>query len=286
MTADTNKTDATGKVLEPVNFTYENHTIRAFKQDGETWLVAGDLAKMLGYRDAEHLTQNVDEDEKGTGNYVTPGGLQNMITVTESGCYHAIFRSKRPGAQKFRRWITGTVIPEIRRTGGYVPSGGKKHIPRDKPGDAAGLKGLDLTEYRVDRLTRETDRLEQILHDIRDSVVSRRWQVPVMLPDFGRYLVIADLGGVKIRGSMHKSFWHHDDLMMVAGLCESVDVIQRLWHQTATFVDRDHPQRELFERLSVNVDRATETAKRMKDLYEEDIKASKPFNPYFPASMD
>jgi len=271
---------------ELTTFDFEGQTLRAYRDTDNFWFVANDVCEILEIKNSRDFISQLDDDEKGVVKRDTGGGVQDHNAISESGLYLATIRSNKPVARAFTRWVTKTVLPQIRRSGSYAPPGGKKHIPRDKPGDAAGLKGLDLTEYRVDRLTRETDRLEQILHDIRDSVVSRRWQVPVMLPDFGRYLVIADLGGVKIRGSMHKSFWHHDDLMMVAGLCESVDVIQRLWHQTATFVDRDHPQRELFERLSVNVDRATETAKRMKDLYEEDIKASKPFNPYFPASMD
>ena len=39
----------------------------------------------------------------------------------ESGLYALVLRSKLPGAKKFRRWVTSEVLPQIRKTGGYIP---------------------------------------------------------------------------------------------------------------------------------------------------------------------
>ena len=46
-----------------------------------------------------------------------------MVVVSESGLYALIFRSRKPDAVKFRRWVTGEVLPSIRRTGVYVSPG-------------------------------------------------------------------------------------------------------------------------------------------------------------------
>lgn len=42
-----------------------------------------------------------------------------MVVVTESGLYALIFRSRKPAAQRFRKWVTSEVLPTIRRTGSY-----------------------------------------------------------------------------------------------------------------------------------------------------------------------
>jgi hypothetical protein len=49
----------------------------------------------------------------------TPGGPQELSTVSESGLYRLIFSSRKPQAQAFRRWVTQEVLPAIRRTGRY-----------------------------------------------------------------------------------------------------------------------------------------------------------------------
>jgi hypothetical protein len=66
------------------------------------------------------MTRNLDEDEKGTHNVRTLGGEQALSIISESGLYNAIFRSRREEAKAFRRWVTGTVLPELRRTGRYA----------------------------------------------------------------------------------------------------------------------------------------------------------------------
>ncbi|WP_320169932.1 BRO family protein [Maridesulfovibrio sp.] len=50
----------------------------------------------------------------------TPGGKQEMSAVSESGLYSLIFRSRKPEAKKFRKWITSEVIPSLRKTGCYT----------------------------------------------------------------------------------------------------------------------------------------------------------------------
>lgn len=109
-----------GKQVETFTST-EFGSIRAFNgEDGEPWFVASDIAKTLGYRDAEKMTRRLDDDEKGTRSVGTPGGDQQMTVITEAGLYAAILGSKVEGAQRFKRWVTHEVLPSIRRHGGYM----------------------------------------------------------------------------------------------------------------------------------------------------------------------
>lgn len=90
--------------------------------DGEPMFVASGLAKGLGYRDAAAMTRLLDADEKGTQIVSTPGGCQKKAVISESGLYHAVMNSRLPQAKLFRRWVTQEVLPQIRRTGGYIPT--------------------------------------------------------------------------------------------------------------------------------------------------------------------
>jgi prophage antirepressor-like protein len=100
-------------------FRYENHEIHTVLLEGEPWFVAGDIARVLEYRDAYNLVRGLDEDEKGTHIVSTPGGDQSVTVINEAGLYSAIIRSKAERTKPFKRWITHDVLPQIRKTGSY-----------------------------------------------------------------------------------------------------------------------------------------------------------------------
>ena len=95
--------------------------VRIVMVEGVPWFIATDLARVLGYRDADKAVRILDDDEKGTRIVGTPGGVQPHVMVTESGLYHLIFRSRKDTAAHFRRWVTGEVLPAIRKNGAYGP---------------------------------------------------------------------------------------------------------------------------------------------------------------------
>lgn len=104
-------------------FSYENKEIRTVTINGEPWWVLSDVCKVLELSDTSKTAERLDNDEKGTNQIRTLGGLQNFIIINESGLYSVIIRSDKPEAKKFRKWITSEVLPQIRRTGNYsVPT--------------------------------------------------------------------------------------------------------------------------------------------------------------------
>lgn len=95
-------------------------TVRAVEIDGEPWMVGKDVAAVLGYSDTDQaLRKHVDDEDKLTRRFDGPGQSRNMTVINESGLYSLVLSSKLPGAKKFRRWVTGTVLPAIRKTGSY-----------------------------------------------------------------------------------------------------------------------------------------------------------------------
>ena len=100
-------------------FQFKDHPVRTVLVDGDIRFAAADVAKALEYRDASDMTRHIDEEDKGYTEVRTPGGKQRMLVINESGVYAATFRSRKPSANAFRRWVTSEVLPSIRRTGSY-----------------------------------------------------------------------------------------------------------------------------------------------------------------------
>ncbi len=98
--------------------------IRTLTDDqGEPWFVGKDIAEALGYKNVQKAVRNhVDEEDKGVNEMDTPGGRQPLIFINESGLYSLILSSKLPSAKQFKRWVTAEVLPQIRQTGGYIPT--------------------------------------------------------------------------------------------------------------------------------------------------------------------
>lgn len=94
-------------------------TIRAIRgADGEPSFVAKDVLAVLDLD--RTATRKLDDDEKGVDSIHTPGGDQQVTTVTEPGLYKLVMRSRKPEAKAFQRWVTHEVLPALRRSGGYI----------------------------------------------------------------------------------------------------------------------------------------------------------------------
>jgi len=97
---------------------WNGHPIRFVEKDpGDWWAVAADVAKALGYRMASDMTRFLEPEEKDTHNVRTPGGNQEMVVISETGIYEAIFNSRRKEAREFKKWIK-RVIRELRQASG------------------------------------------------------------------------------------------------------------------------------------------------------------------------
>ena len=121
----------TSPVSEPASrtkiFLNGDFSVRTFiNGEGEPRWIGVDVCRALGQRGAGQALHRLDDDEKGIRSVDTPGGPQKMLVVNEAGLYSLILRSRKPEAQRFKRWITHEVLPSIRKTGRYVarPDGG------------------------------------------------------------------------------------------------------------------------------------------------------------------
>ena len=66
------------------------------------------------------LADHVDPEDVTRRDVPTPGGMQAVNHVNESGLYALIFGSRKESAKRFKRWVTSEVLPAIRKDGYYV----------------------------------------------------------------------------------------------------------------------------------------------------------------------
>ena len=97
--------------------------VRTVTINNEPWLVGKDIADALGYSNSRKaLIDHVDdEDTDDVTIRDAIGREQIMKAINESGLYSLILSSKLPNAKQFKRWVTHEVIPQIRKTGTYLP---------------------------------------------------------------------------------------------------------------------------------------------------------------------
>ena len=92
-------------------------------ESGETYFVGKDVAEALGYTNTQKaIRDHVDDDDKLTERFVLSGQNRSLVIISESGLYSLVLSSKLPQAKVFKHWVTSEVLPQIRKTGGYIPT--------------------------------------------------------------------------------------------------------------------------------------------------------------------
>ena len=106
-------------------FDFKGTSLRTLTdKEGESWFVAKDVCDILELTNPAVALQSLDDDEKTnlSNSYVWPEPGRRPLIISEPGLYRLIMRSRKPEAKEFQRWVTHEVLPQIRRTGGYIPT--------------------------------------------------------------------------------------------------------------------------------------------------------------------
>lgn len=107
------------KIFENTEF----GSIRTVDVNNEPWFVGKDVCEALRYSNSRKaLADHVKENHKGVTFCDTPGGKQQITIIDEAGLYSLVMRAKTEKAEDFQEWVTGEVLPAIRKHGGYLTS--------------------------------------------------------------------------------------------------------------------------------------------------------------------
>ncbi|WP_368095232.1 phage antirepressor [Bifidobacterium bifidum] len=109
-------------------FDFKGASLRTLTdEEGEPWFIAKDVCDILGMSNPSMAVIALDKDEVAQidpKDYLGSENRSNQAVniVSEPGLYKLIMRSRKPEAKEFQRWVTHDVLPQIRRTGGYIPT--------------------------------------------------------------------------------------------------------------------------------------------------------------------
>ena len=104
-----------------IPFQFEAHAVRVQVDElGQPWFNATDVCDALEMGNpSQAIKSHVDAEDLQKLETLTAGGRQRQNHVNESGLYALILGSTKDAAKRFKRWITGEVLPAIRKTGAY-----------------------------------------------------------------------------------------------------------------------------------------------------------------------
>ena len=129
-------------------------------EKGEPWFVGTDVAKMLGYNQSDKaILRHTDEDDRMKCTVTDNLGRgQSTFVINESGLYSLILASKLPQAKAFKRWVTAEVLPQIRKTGGYIPL---------KDQEGRELSDLEIMCRAMMIMKKSIEQKEQLIADLQ-----------------------------------------------------------------------------------------------------------------------
>lgn len=105
-------------------FNFQNCEVRVININNAPMFCLADVCKVLDISNAGNCKARLNEKGIRTMDTPTAGGIQAMTFINEQNLYKAIFQSRKPEAEKFTDWVTGEVLPSIRRNGGYIAATG------------------------------------------------------------------------------------------------------------------------------------------------------------------
>jgi prophage antirepressor-like protein len=107
-----------------IPFNFENHPVRTVVIDQVPWWVGKDVAGSLGFKD---VVNAIKQHCRGVVKYHpiidALGRTQEVRIINEPDVFRLITNSHLPQAQRFERWLFEEALPQIRKTGAYVPAG-------------------------------------------------------------------------------------------------------------------------------------------------------------------
>lgn len=129
---------------------------------GEPWFVLKDCMSILDLGNPTETVKMFDKDEFSTTEVIDLiGRRQQTYIISEPGLYRLVMRSRKPEAKEFQRWVTHEVLPQIRKTGGYIPTTdadddmtilAKAVMIGQRTMEAQKQNGMDIGQNRLFRL--------------------------------------------------------------------------------------------------------------------------------------
>ena len=139
--------------------------VRELEIEGEPYFVGKDVTDILGYQNgSKALADHVDNEDKLNNKSLSSLGQRGGWLINESGLYSLILSSNLPTAKKFKRWVTSEVLPQIRKTGGYLGTN------NDMTDDEIMAKALLVAQNTINRKNELLQAKEKELTEVKEDL--------------------------------------------------------------------------------------------------------------------
>lgn len=102
-------------------FNYGENPVRTVMKGEDIWFVLTDVCKVLELSTPSRVKERLEDGVSSTHIIEdAKGRLQSTTIINEDGLYDVILESRKPEAKTFRKWVTGQVLPSIRKHGAYM----------------------------------------------------------------------------------------------------------------------------------------------------------------------
>ena len=107
---------------------FEGNNVEVIELEGRVLFNAKNVAEVLDIKDVKSTIRSFNNKQKIQ---LKNSDVQDMHFrklnnrgenfLTEAGVYKLAFRSNKESAERFTNWVAEEVLPQIRKTGGYIP---------------------------------------------------------------------------------------------------------------------------------------------------------------------
>lgn len=166
------------EILDNNHCLFEGHAVEMVEIEGEILFNAKDAAEVLDIKDVKSAIRSFNENQKVilTNSKVQDMHFRKLANrgenfLTESGLYKLAFRSNKESAERFTDWVTDEVIPQIRKTGGYIPH--NQNMSEAEIMAAAmqiANKTIEEQRKRIDMVEKEKENLSNVIAGVAPTV--------------------------------------------------------------------------------------------------------------------
>lgn len=129
--------------------------IRTVTIDNEPFFCMTDICKALEISNVSQAKTRLNQDGVISNEVIDNiGRKQNANFINESNMYKLIFQSRKESAERFTDWVTGEVLPSIRKTGSYHP------MSTDEKIQVLAQGNIELNK-KVDNLNKDLQEFKQ-----------------------------------------------------------------------------------------------------------------------------
>lgn len=132
--------------------------IRTITKDDEPMFCLADVCKALELEQVSRVKARLKTDGVTTSKVIDRLGREQEATfINESNLYKTIFQSRKESAERFTEWVTGEVLPSIRKTGSYSkPLTTSEQIRLLAQGNTELTERVDKVEDKITSIEEET----------------------------------------------------------------------------------------------------------------------------------